>query len=290
MLLLGLQLCGTLYIWTSAVVLNLIIFGLVTFGLFIVVESKLTKSPLIPLRFFGKLSFVTTLGVCVTQSSLATATSYFLPLYFQIVLGVSPLISGVYFLPCALVLSLCFLCVCHIVKRTGKYLLLIRLGHLFLIVGAGLMNKSKPYTSWPRIVFSQIFLAFGMGLSYQTPLIAFQAQVYEKDVAAGTSGFQFIRTFSQTISLIFGQVIFQSQVQRRSGTLVEAGLPAHLIYILTSGGVISSTAATSNLPAAQQFLVRTVLVEGLNDMWIFFTIVAFVGLLATLGIAVVELT
>lgn len=290
MLLLGLQLGGTLYSWTSAIVLNLIIFGLVTFALFILVEAKITKAPLIPLRFFGNVSRVATLGVCVTQSILTTGSTYFLPLYFQIVLGKSPLMSGVYFLPCALVLSLCFLCVGHIVKKTGKYLLLIRLGHLCLIGGAGIMIDSKPYTSWPRIIFSQILLAFGMGFSYQTPMIAFQAQIDEKDVAAGTSTFQFVKTFSQTISVIFGQVIFQSQVQQRSGTLVQAGLPAGLIHVLTSGSVISSAAAIRGLTAAQQLLVRTTLVEGLNDMWIFYTVVASVGLLASAGIAVVKLT
>lgn len=289
MLLLGLQFGGTLYPWSSAIPIILIVFGMVTFALFFVIEWKVTKSPIIPLRFFDSRSRVSTLAVCVTQSILTTGSTYFLPLYFQLVLGVSPLLSGVYFLPCALVLSLCFLFVGHIVKKTGKYLLLIRLGHICLMAGAGLMIDSKPYTNWPRIIFSQILLAFGMGLSYQTPLIAFQAQIDQQDVAAGTSTFQFVKTFSQTLSVIFGQVIWQSQVKKRSGTLVQASLPSRLLSILTSGNVVSGTAAIRDLAVMNQELVRTVLVEALNDMWIFYTLVAFLGLLASAGIAIVKL-
>ncbi|KAL9120543.1 MAG: hypothetical protein Q9187_002899 [Circinaria calcarea] len=290
MLLLGLQLGGTRFPWNSIPVICLIAFGLITFGIFIVAEWKVAKSPLIPLRFFAQRSRIALLAVCVSQSFITTARTYFLPLYFQLVLGVSPLISGVYFLPTTLTLAIFFLCVGHIVKRTGEYVGLIQGGVCALQLGTGLLINSQPYTSWPRIIIPQILVAVGLGLTYQAPLIAFHAQIDPQDVATGTSTFQFIKTFSQTISVIFGQVIFQNQIKKQSGVLSSAGVPSELVAVLSEGNAISSIAAISTLANAQRAVVSSALVAALNDMWIFYTVIASFGLVASLGIARIKLS
>ena len=289
MLLLGLQLGGTVYPWNSAPVVCLLVFGVATFGIFSLIEWK-TPAPLLPLRFFGRRSRLAILGVNISQSLITTACTYFLPLYFQLGLGVSSLTSGIYFLPTTLTLAVFFLCVGHIVKKTGEYLMLIRCGTCALILGTGLLIDSQPYVSWPRIIISQIIVAIGLGLTYQAPLIAFHAHIDDHDVATGTSTFQFVKTFSQTVSVILGQVIFQSQVAGRADVLRASGLPSGLIATLSGGNAISSAPALEQLSQLQRGVVERVLVAALNDMWIFYTVVAFLGLLASLGIAKTKLT
>lgn len=105
MLLLGLQFGGISFPWSSATVISLIVFSMVTIVLFFLVEWKLAVWPVIPMRIFSHRSNLASLGVCFCHGFVFIAGSYFLPLYFQAVLGKSPLLSGVYLFPFILALS-----------------------------------------------------------------------------------------------------------------------------------------------------------------------------------------
>ena len=141
--LLGLQLGGTVSAWASPEIICLLTFGVVMFVLFILADWR-AKSPLLPLRLFGSLPRLAILGVNLSQSLITTAYTYFLPLYFRLGLGKSSIESGVYFLPTALTLAVFFLCVDHLIKRTGKVFWLIICGTSALTLGAQLFNSSRP--------------------------------------------------------------------------------------------------------------------------------------------------
>ncbi|KAL9102556.1 MAG: hypothetical protein Q9163_002306 [Psora crenata] len=289
MLLLGLQLGGTVYPWDSSRIICLLAFGAATFGLFAIVEWKV-KAPLLPLRFFSLRSRLAILGINASQSFITTGCTYFLPLYFQLGLGLSSLTSGIYFLPTTLTLAVFFLCVGHIVKRTGEYRLLIRCGACALVLGTGIFIDLQPYISWPRLISSQIIVAIGLGLTYQAPLIAFHAQIEEKDVPMGTSTFQFIKTFCQTVSVVIGQVILGNGIAHRVNILQRAGLSTALIATLSGGNAISSASAIESLAESQRTAVRGVIVAALRELWIFYTAIASFGLLASIGIAKTKLS
>lgn len=284
MLLIGLQMGGTSAPWNSTLVILLIVFGALGLSFFVIVEWKIARQPLMPLKFFTSISTISTLGVNMLQSFITTGCTYFLPLYFQIVLNASPIMSGVYFLPTTLVLALFFIFVGYVVKRTGKYKLLIQIGAASLFLSTGLFIHLQPHANWPLIILTKILIAIGLGLTYQAPLIAFHAQIDEEDVAAGTSAFQFIKTLSQTVSVIFGQVIIQSQIQRQSNLLQVANLPASYISSLSSGNAISTATIGSKINHEQLEVVRQVLTTAFNDMWIFYAVIAFLGFVASFGI------
>jgi hypothetical protein len=128
MLLLGLEFGGIVHPWDSAIVLCLIIFGAVVIGLFFLVEWRIAPYPLMPLELFSKRSNLAALGVCFFHSFVFISGNYFLPLYFQAVLGATPILSGVYLLPQALALSFMSMITGITIKKTGKYLPLIWFG------------------------------------------------------------------------------------------------------------------------------------------------------------------
>ncbi|KAI4144079.1 MAG: hypothetical protein LQ341_002728 [Variospora aurantia] len=281
LLLVGLQLGGTTHPWNSTLVICLLTFGVMTYGIFGFLEWKVALVPLLPLRFFKRRSLLAILGVNISQSVITTGCTYFLPLYFQLGLGLSPLISGVYFLPTTLTLAMFFLCVGHIIRRNGHVVAIIRIGTVILTIGAGILVDSKPYTSWPRIIFAQLLLAGGLGMTYQAPLIAFHAQIDPADVAMGTSTFQYLKTLAQTVSIILGQVIFQNQMQHHAGSLMSGGIPLQLVSMLSKGATVSSAHGIQLLAETQQVAVRSAFVDALNDVWVFYTAVAFLGVLVS---------
>lgn len=61
MLLLGLDLGGSVYPWGSAKVICLIVFGALMIGVFIYSEKRLAKYPVIPLSLFGTRNVATLL-------------------------------------------------------------------------------------------------------------------------------------------------------------------------------------------------------------------------------------
>ena len=171
MLLFGLEFGGITFPWRSTAVICLIVFGTLTISLFFVVEYRFATYPLMPLRIFSQRSSIACLGVCFFHAYVFIAGSYYLPLYFQAVLGASPILSGVYLLPTALSLSLTSAITGVVIKKTGQFLPPIWLGFICMTVGYGLFIDLAPGSSWAKIILYQIVAGIGVGPNFQSPLI-----------------------------------------------------------------------------------------------------------------------
>lgn len=177
MLLLGLEFGGITYPWDSATVLCLIIFGAVVIGIFFLIEWRVAPYPLMPLELFSKRSNLAALSVCFLHAFVFISGNYFLPLYFQAVLGASPILSGVYLLPQALSLSFLSAFTGVVIKKTGQYLPLIWFGMVLMTLGFGLFIDFDVNSSWAKIIIYQIIAGIGVGPNFQSPLIALQSLV-----------------------------------------------------------------------------------------------------------------
>lgn len=149
MFLLGLEYGGVQYAWSSATVLCLLIFGLVTIALFFLNEWKLAKYPMMPLRLFSRRSNLASLAVCFIHGFVFISGAYFFPLYFQAVLSATPILSGIYLFPFVLSLSLSSIVVGIFIKKTGQYLPPIYFGVLFMTLGFGLYIDLPPPAPGP---------------------------------------------------------------------------------------------------------------------------------------------
>lgn len=177
MVLLGLEYGGITHPWVSAIVLCLIIFGVVVIGLFFVIEWRVAPYPLMPLALFSKRSNLAALGVCFFHAFVFISGNYFLPLYFQAVLGATPILSGVYLLPLAVALSFSSIFTGIFIKKTGKYRPLIWIGLMFMTIGFGLFINFKVNSPWSKIIIFQVIAGIGVGPNFQAPLIALQSLV-----------------------------------------------------------------------------------------------------------------
>ena len=92
------------------------------------------------------------------------------------------------------------------------------------------------------------------------------------------------------MSVAIGQVVFQNQIQKRTFNLLSAGAPSDLVSYLTNGAPVSLTSAIAALPPAQRGLVHEALTDSPSKMWILFTCVSALGLLASIGIGRQELS
>ncbi|KAL8732674.1 MAG: hypothetical protein Q9166_002650 [cf. Caloplaca sp. 2 TL-2023] len=289
MFLLGLDHGGLSYRWTSATVLCLLIFGLVVIILFFLNEWKLAIYPVMPLRLFKYRSNIAALLVCFCHGTTFISGAYFLPFYFQAVLGASPILSAVYIFPFVLSISFVSTAVGVFIKKTGQYLPPIWFGMFFMTLGFGLYIDLPDYPSWSRIIVFQIVVGTGVGLNFQAPLIALQTLVKPKDIATATATFGFTRDIATSISVVIGGVIFQNGMSRRRSTLA-ADLPASTASIIGGSSVAAATELVQNLPDAQKRVANRVYTESLRMMWIYYVVIAAVGLLCSFAIGKVKLS
>jgi hypothetical protein len=279
MLLLGLQFGGVTHPWSSATVICLIVFGILAIVLFGINEWKYAKYPIIPLRIFSKQSNVAAVGVSFSHGLVFLSGAYYLPLYFQSVLGATPVQSGVYLLPFALTFSCCLLVTGIFIKKTGRYLTPLYFGLILMILGWGLFIDLPDSKSWAKVVLYQIVAGLGTGPVFNAPLLALQAMVEPRDIATATSTFFFARVLSNAVSVVIGGTIFQNEMQKRSSTLIAA-LGIDVASELSGGSAAANVHLISQLPAAQQLIARTAFWQSLRIMWIVFASFAGVTLFA----------
>ncbi|KAL0942766.1 MFS drug [Colletotrichum truncatum] len=290
MLLLGLQLGGLEYAWNSPAIICLILFGCLGFGVFVLVERFLAKYPLMPRSLFSEVSVVFCYVACFCHGLGFAAIAFFLPLYFQTVLGAGPIQSGVWLLATALPLAFCTIAAGVTIKKTGRYNEIIRAAMALTTLAFGLFITLPAYRNWPKLILFQIVAALGISPNLQALIIALQALVRQQDVAVGTAMFAFVRHIALGIGVVVGQVIFQSVMRQHSATLVGAGIPEDVAGKFTSGSAIAAHGLLERLSRIQQTTVRAAVTDSINKLWIFFCVASGIGFVSTFFIRQIELT
>lgn len=281
MVLFGLEFGGVTYPWNSATVLCLIIFGIFVACLFVLNEWKFARYPVMPLRLFKHRSNIAALGVCACHGFVFIAGSYYLPLYFQSVLGATPLLSGVYLLPFALALSFTSAATGIFIKKTGAYLPAIWFGMCVMILGFGLFIDLPNGHDWAKIIIFQIVAGIGVGPNFQAPLIALQTMVAKGDIATATATFGFVRNISTAISVVVGSVVFQNEMKKKY-PILESALGPELASMFSGSSAGANVENVKTLPTAQQDVTRTAYYESLRTMWILYVAIAGLGVLVSL--------
>lgn len=267
MLLLGLQFGGTTYAWGSAPVICLLVFGALTILLFILIERRFARYPIVPVHLYRDTSNLAILAVNLFHGIVFTENIYFLPLYCQSTLGADPLLSGLMLLPFAVSISVGTVATGMYVKKTGRYLDCIRLGFIVLVIGAGLQYDLPETRYWPKIILYQILPGLGIGLNFQPPLIALQSAVSAQDNGAATASFGLVRNVASAIGVIVGSAVFSNQMNAQQTNLVDA-LGAETAREFTGSNAEANVAILSSLDKTQRAVVGRTFWVSLRGIWI----------------------
>ncbi|KAH6647482.1 DNA repair protein RAD50 [Truncatella angustata] len=206
--------------WKSGQILAPLIVGLLGLVLFMVYEALgRAREPVIPPRLFANRTSSTVFVVTFFNSALLFWTMFFLPVYFQAILGASPARSGILLLP-AIVIGVPGAAVAVVLlAKFGRYKPLHLIGFGIFTLGVGLFVLFDKDTPLAQIVVFQMITAGGSGFVLNTLLPACQAPLEEKDQATITAAWSFIRSFGA----IWGVAIPAAVFNNRFGQL------AHLI-------------------------------------------------------------
>ncbi|KAI1505188.1 major facilitator superfamily transporter [Biscogniauxia marginata] len=258
---------GGLRAWDSAMVLCLLIFGVLLLVLFFFHEAYFAKTPLIPIRIFKSFTNIASFLTVCFHSLVFINFDYFLPLYFQAVLRFTPIISGVTLFALVIPVSIFSVGAGFFIKRTGNYLIPVRLGAVLMTLGTGLFISFDATTNWAKIIVFLVIAGCGAGPLFQAPLIALQSHVEPEDVAMASSALSFARNLFTSISIVVGTVLLQR-------TLGGANLAAGT----------GSTTGSNEAGAVGTKILASQYVSAFRIMWAFYTAIAGLSIIMTLFI------
>ena len=276
MLLLGLNFGGSLYPWSSPTVICLVTFGAVTWLLFLFIEYRVALSPIIPFGVFNTWQRLSPLLAALFHGLVLAISTWFLPLYFQSILGAGALLSGILLLPLALAMSFSDALTGWAVSATGNYTIFVRAGFLLTTLGSGLLIALPHSRSWAPVIVFQILLGAGVGPNFQALLVAQQSSVKVSDVGTATATFGFARNLATSVGLVLGEVVFQNTMHKQYATL-NASLGPMLAGTLSDGGAEASVFVIDTLPKEQMTVARNAYYSSLRNVWILQTVFAAVG-------------
>jgi EmrB/QacA subfamily drug resistance transporter len=167
--------------WGSAQTIGGIATGLALIAVFLAIEGRLAKAPLMPLRIFASRMLSGANAVVFTLGAAMFAMWFFVSLYLQQVLGYSPLEAGLAFLPMTLTIVVGSTLASRAVGRVGVKPLLAA-GMLIEAVGLVLFTTITADGSYlGDIALPSVVVAVGIGLSFVPVTIAGVAGVASED-------------------------------------------------------------------------------------------------------------
>ncbi|KAL2857242.1 major facilitator superfamily domain-containing protein [Aspergillus pseudoustus] len=252
--------------WSSAQTLGLLLGGLALLTIFTFYEWRIARQPILPLRHLLTRATIPCLLTATFHSFTFIPYTYFNPLYFQSVLHISPIKSGVYLFALVLPLSAMTLASGLYVKRTGSYRLVIWIAGAVMVTGTGLFIDFDTNLRLEKIVLYQLVAGLGAGPLFQAPMIAYQSCLEPNMVAPGNAALAFLKNLGTSLSLVLGGVVVQG---------VGGGL-------LTEGYGETEDGSTRN--AGDQQGEESSFMKGLKTMWVFYTVTCAVMWLASFGI------
>ncbi|KAI0481792.1 major facilitator superfamily domain-containing protein [Xylaria cf. heliscus] len=244
-LLFGLITGGIEYPWSSWHIILPLVLGIVGWIGFHFQQHFFTSgnNASVPTRLFSNRTSVAGYALTFLSAVCLQTSGFFLPIYFQAVLGTSVANSGIYFLPTTIGL-LFFAAVAGILlSMYGAYRPIHAASFALSIVGYGLFTTLDHHTPKVAWAFFQLISAAGLGPTLSIILPAILVALPESDVASATAVCSFIKTFGFTWGVTIASVIFNAVFDNNLSSISSPELREQL----ASGGAYSFASQSSSL-------------------------------------------
>ncbi|KAI0975381.1 MFS toxin efflux pump [Xylaria arbuscula] len=214
-LLLALEWGGTAYSWSNGRVIALLTVSVVTFGVFLTLETFRKDSATIP----SSILFNRTAGLCLLYAFCSSAAFNVID-YFVIADLVSShsrrvggrvwgTASPIHRRP---------VCSCHRLwfHRIffGYYTPLMVLGSIMMTIGFGFLTSFTPTTGLSSLIGYQVLFGIGIGFAFPQPWTAIQIALPPEDIPTGLSAVSFAISIGAALIISISQSIFTNTLRR----------------------------------------------------------------------------
>jgi len=202
---------GTTYAWGSAEIVGLGLLSVLTLAAFIRVE-QFASEPVLPPELFRNQVFRITCAIgFVVGFALFGALTY-LPLFQQVVRGLSPTDSGLQLVPLMAGLLVASIGSGQLISRTGRYKRFPIMGTAIAAVGLLLLSRLEPGTGSLEAGLYMLVLGVGLGFVMQVLVLAVQNAVPYSQLGVATSAATLFRSIGGSLGTAILGAIFANRL------------------------------------------------------------------------------
>ena len=175
---------------------------------------------------------------------------YYVPIWFQAILGVSAVGSGIRNIPMVLGLVIVSMVGGIAVTKVGYYTPFAIASSVFMSIGAGLLSTFTTNTGHSEWIGYQVMFGAGVGFGMQQTLIAAQTVLPKEDVPIGTAIIMFSQTLGGALFVSVAQNVFTNRLLSNLQKVVPDLNPT--IVLATGATSLKDVIPTQFLPGVQQ--------------------------------------
>lgn len=258
---------GSQYSWGSWHTLVPLLIGFAGFFLFAYTQGGrfAAPEPVMPPRLFATWTSIIISVNTWIMSVLTFWILFFLPVYFQACKLYGPQRSGVALLPQSLVAIPGAALAAAAISRWGRYKPVHMVGFGIFTLGWGLFSLQNPYSSTAQWAIYQCVAAIGGGFMLNSQLPAFQSFVSEKDQAAATAAWGFIRAVGWVWGVAIPATIFNNRINQNAYQISDPVAR----QLLSEGGAYGAAdaAQVKQFSVPVQHEIRHVYSDALQLVW-----------------------
>lgn len=205
---------GSLYAWTSPLIVALALAATLLYTLLILHERR-AEEPVLPLRLFRNQVFVVSVSVMALTSMALFGSLVFMPLYFQLVLGAGPSKAGLMMAPMMGGVIFSSILGGRLISMFGRY-------KVFPVFGLSLATLAFFILAWVAAYHAtstmtvSVLVLLGLGLGFVMPNIsvALQNSVDLADMGVATSALAFFRSLGGAVGVAISGTIIAMELRR----------------------------------------------------------------------------
>ena len=243
---------GRTFPWTSPVITGLLAVALAMVAAVVWWERR-ARSPIFPPRVFANPIVRAALGMTFFVTATMFAAIIYIPVYLQLVDGVSATRSGVLLLPLMAGMLTTSIISGRLVTRYGRYKIYPVCGTALMTAGMWLFTRLGAHTSLSTASLYMIVFGVGMGMTLQIVVVAVQNAVARRDLGSSTSSVSFFRN----IGAACGTALLGTVLVSRLGFWLPRLVPAHSGLTLSQSFTITPSALRRLPPAVRAGVVES---------------------------------
>lgn len=212
---------GTVLPWSSPqlwFILGFAVVGAVGF----VYEESVAEEPIIPLGLFRHRTFLLSCLIGLFVGAALFGSTTFLPLYLQVVKGVSPTGAGLQLLPLMGGVLVSSMVSGRVISRIGRYRMFPIAGTFIATIALLLLGTLRDDTPLAVIYAYAALLGLGLGMVMQVLILATQNSVDMRLLGVATSGVTLFRSIGGSLGVsVFGAIFSDGLASRLDGAATQ---------------------------------------------------------------------
>lgn len=210
--LIALQWAGTVYAWSSARIIVLMVVFAVLLVAFVINELWMGSKATIPPKVASQRTVAAASCFAFFNYAQFFIFVYFIPIYFQAIKGTNAERSGINTIPLIVANNVASLTSGILTTMFGHYVPFFYGCSVLTSIGAGLITTWQVDSSSSKWIGYQIISGFGTGLALALPQVAVQPGLAPQDIPIGISMTIFLQFFGGALFVSVGNNILNSKL------------------------------------------------------------------------------